>query len=120
MDHGNGALVALLLKVRVKFPQLMDQKHSLVNNGPGGEGADIGGVAALLKNPPDDIELPIKVQPPGNLRRALHEALENGRHGFPGFCAQHLCINGDLPPSYEGDALLAADHLQQLLSFPPL
>ena len=120
MDHGDGALVALLLQIGIKGPELVYQEHALIYHGPGGKGADIGGVAALFQDPADHIELPVKVQPPVYLPGPGHEALEYGGHGVPGLGPQDLRHRGDLPPSDKGHPLLAADHLQKPLGLTAL
>ena len=98
----------------------MHQEHALVNQGAGGEGADVGLVVALLEDPADDIELPVKVQPLGNVLGALYKALPNGWHGLLGPAAQDFGIHRHLPPAQEGNALLGADHLAELLSLAAL
>ena len=120
MHHGNGAFKFLLLQIQIEFAQLAHQKHTLVHQRAGGEGAHIGAVAALLKHPADHIELPLKVQPPRNLRRPGHKALPDGGHGIPGPLAQDPGVDGHLPPAQEFHALLGADHLAQLLSLAAL
>ena len=112
VNHGNGAFVAVLLQIGVKLPQLVYQEHPLIYNCSGGEGAHIGAVTALLKYPPDDIQLPVKVQPLGNISGATHKALVDGGHGLPRSGTQHLRRNRNLPPAQKGHTLLAAHHLQ--------
>ena len=115
MHHGNGAFIAVLLKIRIEFAQLVDQEHTLVYHGSGGERAHIGGIAALLKNTPDDIQFPVKIQAPCRIGRTLHKALINNRHGLSCPGAQYLRIYRHLTPAQEVYALLAAHDFKQLL-----
>ena len=120
MHHGNGAFVALLLQIRVEFPKLMHQEHPLIDHRSGGQGADIGFVIALLKHPPDHIQLPVKIQPSGQLCRSFHKALADHGHGLPGLRAQNLRFYRHIPPSKKAYPFLGADHLKELLRLTAL
>ena len=115
MHHGNGAFIGFLLKIRVELAKLVHQKHALIHHGAGGKGADIGGITALLKDPADDIQLPVKIQTPGNPCGSFREALADIGHGFPGPLPQYLRVHGYIPPAQETDPLFPADHFQKLL-----
>ena len=120
VHHGNGALGTRILQIQVEFPQLVHQKHTLVYHRPGGEGANIRTFAALLKDPADYIQPPVKGQPRFHILRSPHKALVNAGHGILGPLPQHLRVYRHLTPAQEGNALLAANHLKELLGLAAL
>ena len=120
VDQGQGALAVLRLQVSVEPAQLAHQEHALVDDGPAGEGGDIGVDIGLLEHPPGHIQLPVKVQPRGAVRRTLHKALEDGGHAVQSPLAQDLRVGGHLPPAQKLHALLGHDDLQHLLGLGPL
>ena len=70
VDQGDGALAVAVHQIGVELPQLPHQEHPLVHDGPAGEGADVGVDIGLLELPADHVQLPVKVQAPGTVRRA--------------------------------------------------
>ena len=98
----------------------MDQEHALIDDGPAGEGRDIGSDVALLKLPSDDIEQPVKVQPFCHLIRAPHKALHDIRLRFPRGLSQHLRADRDRPPSEKLHPVASDDDLQHFLRLQAL
>ena len=113
VDHGNGRFVGFALQVFIESAQLAHQEHSFIDNGPGGQGTDIGIFGALLKFTTDHVEPAVKVNPSGNVRRPLQEALPDGRHAVPGRGAQYLRMDGDFPPADDGNAFFFSNHFEQ-------
>ena len=121
VDQGNGRLVILVLKVRVKPPELMDQEHALIDDGTAGQRADIGAVPTrLLKDPPGHVELPVKLQALRHALRPLHEALLNAWHFIQRLRAQDAGFDRDRPPAQKLHALLLHDDFKHLLGLAAL
>ena len=120
MHHCHGALAVRVLQVPVECPQLMDQEHPLVDDGPAGERCDIRADVTLFKLPADDIEQPVKIQPLRYLVRAPHKALHDTGLGFPCGLSQHLRAHRDLSPSEEFDSMAPDNDLQHFLRLQTL
>ena len=119
MDQGDGALAVGVLEVGVELAQLAHQEHALVDDGPAGEGGNVGVDIGLLKHPADHIELAVKGQALLAAVGPLHEALADDGHAGAGLFTQHLRMGGHIPPAQEGHALLGHDDLQHLLGLGP-
>ena len=119
MDQGDGRFIVLVLEVQVEIPQLPHQEHTLIDNGPAGEGGHIGIFVALLKLPADQVEALVELQPPGHPGGTADEALGDIGHTVQGLLAENLRPGGHIPPAQELHALLAGDDLQPLLGLPP-
>ena len=119
MDQGDGTLAVRVREVGVELPQLAHQEHALVDDSPAGEGGDVGVDVGLLEGPAHHIELPVKVQPSGAVRRALHKALADPGHTVQGFLSQNFGMDRHVPPAQEVHALLVNDNLQHLLRLGP-
>ncbi len=113
VDHGNGCLVGFALQIFIESAQLAHQEHSFIDNGPGGQGTDIGIFRALLKFPADNVEPAVKVDSSENVRRSLQEALPDGRHAVPGRGAQDLRMDRYFPPADDGNPFFFSDHFEQ-------
>ena len=102
MDHGHPGGIAHVLQVVIERAQLIHQHHALVDDGAGGQGADIGICILLLKDPAQHIEPAFKVDPGGDVLRAGQKALANPRHGAAGAGAQLSRMAGHGPPAQDG------------------
>ena len=120
MDQGQGAFAVRVLEVRVELAQLPHQEHALVDHGPAGEGGNVGVDVGLLEYPPGNVELPVKFQSPGAVRRAPDKALADAGHASQGLFPQDLRVGGNVPPAQKFHALLGHDDLQHLLGLGPL
>ena len=115
VDQGNGGFVAGVLEVPVELPQLVDQKHTLVDNGPAAEGGHIGVPHRLLILPADNVQPAVKVQVLLGLFRPADKALPDGGHAVPGPLAQNLGIHRHLPPAQKLHPVLFHQNLKELL-----
>ena len=120
VDQGDGRLIVPVLEVLVKPPELVDQEHALIDNGAAGEGADIGGVGGLLKDPAGDIELPVEVDPPCSPVGPPHKALFDAGHLCQSLAAQDGGLHRDAPPAEELHSLFFHNDLEHLLGLAPL
>ena len=115
MYHRNGGLVIFIQQVAVEVAQLADQKHALIYNGAAGERNDIGVVVGLLEHPANHIQPPVKGDTSDHSRRLSHKRLPDAGHTVPCLLPQILGAYRHLPPAKEGQPLLLADDLKQLL-----
>ncbi len=111
----DGALIIRTLQIQEEIPKLPHQKHALVDQGPAGTGHHIGIVVGLLKDPPGDIELPVKIQSARHILGLLDKCLHNGGHLLQRFGAQNLRVRGHLSPAQEMHAFLFHDDLEHFL-----
>ncbi len=119
MDQGDGALTVRVRQIGIELPQLLHQKHSLIDNRPAGERGDIGIDIGLFKYPPDNIQPPVELQTPGTVLRALHEAVADMGHTASRLLPQHLRMDRHVPPAQELQSLLVHNDLQHLLGLGP-
>ena len=115
MDHADGGLIVLVLQIRVELPQLLDQKHALIHDGAAGQAAHVGLLTGLLEHPANHIQPPVKGDTSGHSRRLSHKRLPDAGHTVPCLLPQILGAYRHLPPAKEGQPLLLADDLKQLL-----
>ena len=120
MDQGDGTLTVRVRQVGVELAELTHQEHTLVDDGPAGEGGDIGIDVGLLEYPASHIQLPVEVQALCTVGGALHIALADGGHAGQSLFAQDRLVGGDVPPAQELHALLGHDDLHHLLGLGPL
>ena len=119
MDQSNGALTVRVSEIGVELPQLAHQEHAFVNDGPAGEGGDVGVDVGLFKGPPGHIKLPVEVQALRAVRRTLHEALADPGHTVQGLLPQHLGMHRHIPPAKKLHTLLGHDDFQHFLRLGP-
>ncbi len=103
-----------ILQIRIEFPQLPDQKQSLVYDRPAGHGHDVGAGDGVLILAPGQIQPAVKIQPARCRVRAADEALRDCRHASPRFFTQNLRTGRHIPPEQQAQPLAREDHLQQL------
>ena len=115
MHHADGGLIVLVLQVGIEQPQLLHEEHTLIDNGAAGQAANVSLLIGLLENPAGNIELAVKVNAGLHPGRLAHKGLPDAGHTAAGLVAQNVGTGGYLPPAKEGQALLLADDLEQLL-----
>ena len=115
VDHADGGLIVLVLQIRVELPQLLDQKHALIHDGAAGQAAHVGLLTGLLEHPANHIQPPVKGDTSDHSRRLSHKRLPDAGHTVPRLLPQILGAYRHLPPAKEGQPLLLADDLKQLL-----
>ena len=120
VHNSDGGRIVRALQIREKGSQLAHQEHALIHNGPAGQGHHVGIVAGLLKHPPCNIQLSVKIDALGRGGRLFHKALHDIGHAFHRTLSQHRGHAGNLTPAEEGESLLFHDDLEHLLRLIPL
>ena len=117
VHHGHPARIAHVLQVVIKGTKLVHQHHSLVDNSPCAQGADICIRILFFKRPPQDVEMPFKVRAGGNPRRTAHKALPDPRHGPPRAGAQLGRVAGHVAPAGGRDSFRRRQLLKDRAGF---
>ncbi len=120
VDHGDGALDALVGQVRVEDAQLRGVEHALVDDGPAAERRDVEVAArrnrrardGLLDEAADDVELAFEGQVLDQALRAIDEDLANERLCCPGAGAEARILGWNVTPAQEVQALVGDDLLE--------
>ena len=115
MGHSNGGLIVGAAQIVVEQPKLVDQQHTLIDDGAGREGDNIGILGAgLLEYAPDDVELAVKFQTCCAAGGSCDEGLPNGWHGGRRACPDPLRMHRYLAPSEKVHPLLLHHQLEHL------
>ena len=115
VHHANGGFVIAVLQIGIEQAQFVDQEHTLVDDGPAGQAADIGIGAGLLKHAAGYIQAAVKGNAGLQTGRFAHKALPDAGHAVPGFVAQNFGADGNFAPPQERQPLFFADDLKQFL-----
>ena len=115
MDHGDVRNEVLFLEVFVKASQLMYEEHAFINDGPGGQRADVCVVVGLFEDPADHIEFAVEVDAGLAVLRFFDETLLDEGHLVDRFLPESLGTGRDFTPAEELEALFGGDDLEHLL-----
>ena len=119
VDHGDGGPIILILEVRIEFPQLRDQEHTLVDDGAAGAGDHISIVIGLFKDTAGNVELAVKFQTSLHALRPGDKGLLDIGHAGYRLLPQHLRLDGDGTPAQKGHALTLHNDLEHLFGLTP-
>ena len=119
MHHADGGFIIRVLQVGVEQPQVVHQEHAFVYDGAAGQAGHIGAVAGLLKHPPHNVQLAVKINALAHLGRLFDEALPDGGHTVTGFLAHGVRVHGHFAPGQKFQSLFAGHQLKQLHGLCP-
>ena len=120
MHQSDGAFHGGITQFGKIFIHLHRHEHAFVNNGPGGETADIpvlvnSGTANLVGCPlVDNIELAVEGLLITTRKRALEEQLPNHRLALPGSISQRRVVGRYVTPAEDFNTFLNQDFFQDM------
>ena len=112
MHDRDGGLVIGATQIIVECTQLLDQKHTLINDRTGRKRANISIIGTLLIFAANYVQTAVEIQAARHMLRASQEALIDRRHRVQSHLAQDLRMRRNLTPAQELKAFLRRDHLQ--------
>ncbi len=114
MHQRKRGFIVRILQIRVKLPQLIYQKHTLIYNGAAGKRRHIGIIVGLFKYPAHQIEPSVKFQPARRIGRPLEKGLFDAGHFGKRLLPQHLGPCWHAAPAQKLHALFFYNDLEHL------